>query len=124
MARPAGLEPAAFCLEAAGGILPNLARGSATGVLSASWGNSLQVALSFISSHFTRFCSIFLIDPLRITQRIGAIVWGYSDCRSNSTGSMKTEFQEKHPEAAYQLQLDLAYNDAQKLNPRMVEIDL
>ena len=37
---------------------------------------------------------------------------------------MKTEFQEKRPDAAYQLQLDLADKNAQKFNPRVVEIDL
>ena len=58
MARPAGLEPAPFCVEAAETILPNLARGSATGLLSASWGNSPQPTFSFT---FLRFSSLLLL---------------------------------------------------------------
>ncbi len=33
-------------------------------------------------------------------------------------------WREKHPDAAYQLQFDLAGNNEQKFNPRVVEIDL
>ena len=135
--RPGRLELPTPCFEAAGPILPNLARGSAIGALSASWGNSPRVTFSFVSPHFPCSCVGFLQVALRFRDRWNACrpsahhtagrgrsFGGYSDSRSNSTGSMKTEFQEKRPDAAYQLQLDLADKNAQKFNPRVVEIDL
>jgi hypothetical protein len=48
-----------LCLEAAETILPTLARGSATGVLSASWGNSPQPTFSFTFRAFLLFCRYF-----------------------------------------------------------------
>src|SRR5260370_34797256 len=49
MARPAGLEPAPFCLEAVRSTLPNLARGVANRADAASWGKFPQTTFSFIS---------------------------------------------------------------------------
>jgi hypothetical protein len=48
-----------LCLEAAETILPTLARGSATGVLSASWGNSPQPTFSFTFRAFLLFLPLF-----------------------------------------------------------------
>jgi hypothetical protein len=59
MARPEGIESPPLCLEAAEAILPNLARGSATGVLSASWGNSVQRTFSSFFAFFFAFAASF-----------------------------------------------------------------
>jgi hypothetical protein len=60
MARPGRLELPTLCLEAAETILPNLARGSATGVLSASSGNSSQLTFSCFVRLFVASAAFFL----------------------------------------------------------------
>ena len=59
MARPVGLEPTASCLEADRPLLPNLARGGATGAVSASSGNSPQRTFSFVFPDSLTFCRCF-----------------------------------------------------------------
>jgi hypothetical protein len=59
MARPEGFEPPILCLEADRTLLPNLARGGATGAVSASWGNSTQTTFSVVFLDFPRFCCCF-----------------------------------------------------------------
>ena len=48
MARPAGLEPAPFCLEAVRTTLPNLARGVANRTNSASWIDLMILSIASI----------------------------------------------------------------------------
>jgi len=59
MARPAGLEPAAFCLEAVRPTLPNLARGVANRADTASWDKFPQTTFSFLYCHLLRNCRCF-----------------------------------------------------------------
>jgi hypothetical protein len=59
MARPEGVEPPTLCLEADRPLLPNLARGGATGAVSASSGNSPQRTFSFVFPDSLTFCRCF-----------------------------------------------------------------
>ncbi len=59
MARPAGLEPAAFCLEAVRTTLPNLARGVANRTESAGWYKFPQTTFSFICRPLLHNCRYF-----------------------------------------------------------------
>ena len=59
MARPEGFEPPILCLEADRTLLPNLARGGATGAVSASSGNSPQRTFSFVFPDSLTFCRCF-----------------------------------------------------------------
>jgi hypothetical protein len=81
VARPARFELATLCLEAAETILPNLARGSATGVLSAGWGNSAQLTFSLVFRVFLRFCRYF--PQLVLHFRDSAVL-----CRERMNSSM------------------------------------
>jgi len=59
MARPARLELATPCLEAARSTLPNLARGVANRANSASWNKLPQTIFSFICRHLLHICRYF-----------------------------------------------------------------
>jgi hypothetical protein len=59
MARPARLELATPCLEAARSTLPNLARGVANRGNSASWNKFPQTIFSFICRHLLHICRYF-----------------------------------------------------------------
>src|SRR6266478_9586394 len=52
-------ERQTVCLEADRPLLPNLARGGATGAVSASWGNSPQRTFSFVFPDSLTFCRRF-----------------------------------------------------------------
>jgi hypothetical protein len=65
MARPEGFEPPILCLEATRTLLPNLARGGATGAVSASWGNSPQPIFSLVFPDLVEFWRYFPQVALR-----------------------------------------------------------
>jgi hypothetical protein len=83
VARPEGIEPPTLCLEADRPLLPNLARGGATGVVSASSGNSPQPTFSFVFPDSLTFCRCF--PQLALRSRDSAVL---SHITTNSSGPL------------------------------------